>query len=560
MNLHIRRKHCLSLVVAMVSLLPSLAQGESKKSNNPWRLKPSLGIQNESHYSFAKDMTPRLRANTYIDAGLHSTNLDLGLRFESLRQPLPGYEHAQGWGLPHLYAHLRYKGQELQLGDIYDQFGSGMVLRFYEDRAIGVDNALRGASLRLNLDKGISLKALAGQQRHFFDRGTKFYTQERGFVYGADTEVSFSEYIKGLRERNTSLVWGASFVTRDATSHQSIIKYDDPSKQLRFPSLVHAFATRLNYKRGSWDAYLEYAHKSEDPNATNDYTFGTGQILMATLTYSRGALSAFVGARRSEAFDFRSSQHERGFGLKINHLLPFNTQQSYALAGMNPYNTQPAGEWAWQGEIHYRLKRGSKLGGRYGTQLKLSGSYITGLDKASTKAEGAATLAGTTAHSKAFFATGDKYFYDLTLEMSRKISNSYSLSLLYTHQYYNRQVLEGYGGELYSHTLVYDAKHRLSKKLSLRTELQCRRRVQRDTWLYGAAELHINPSIILSIANELWLEEKEHYPYLSIATSFGSHRLQLGVGKTSSGMNCSGGVCRYMPETEGLYFSYNFNL
>ena len=43
----------------------------------------------------------------------------------------------------------------------------------------------------------------------------------------------------------------------------------------------------------------------------------------------------------------------------------------------------------------------------------------------------------------------------------------------------------------------------------------------------------------------------------SLAYATGSHRLQLGYGRTRAGVNCSGGVCRYMPETKGIYLSYN---
>ena len=43
----------------------------------------------------------------------------------------------------------------------------------------------------------------------------------------------------------------------------------------------------------------------------------------------------------------------------------------------------------------------------------------------------------------------------------------------------------------------------------------------------------------------------------SLTYAKGNHRLQLGYGRTRAGINCSGGVCRYMPETKGIYLSYN---
>lgn len=43
------------------------------------------------------------------------------------------------------------------------------------------------------------------------------------------------------------------------------------------------------------------------------------------------------------------------------------------------------------------------------------------------------------------------------------------------------------------------------------------------------------------------------------AGTYGPHRLQISYGRTRKGINCSGGVCRMMPATEGVYLSYNVN-
>lgn len=50
---------------------------------------------------------------------------------------------------------------------------------------------------------------------------------------------------------------------------------------------------------------------------------------------------------------------------------------------------------------------------------------------------------------------------------------------------------------------------------------------------------------------------KQHYYMGTVAYSAGNHRVQLGYGRTRAGINCSGGVCRYMPETKGIYLTYN---
>ena len=75
----------------------------------------------------------KVLTNTYVDLKLSSKYVDAGGRFEFLKYPLPGYEpDLKGWGVPHMYVKGHYKNLELTVGDYYEQFGSGFVLRTYE--------------------------------------------------------------------------------------------------------------------------------------------------------------------------------------------------------------------------------------------------------------------------------------------------------------------------------------------------------------------------------------------------------------------------------------------
>lgn len=96
----------------------------------------------------------RFLFNTYADVNLASKYVDAGLRAEFMKWPIPGYEpDFAGWGLSNFYVKGKYKGFELTGGDFYEQFGSGFILRTYEERALGIDNAIRGG--RLNVTKSI---------------------------------------------------------------------------------------------------------------------------------------------------------------------------------------------------------------------------------------------------------------------------------------------------------------------------------------------------------------------------------------------------------------------
>ena len=134
----------------------------------------------------------KVLTNTYLDLNLGSKYVDAGARFEFLKYPLPGYEpDFKGWGVPHFYVKGHYKNVELTAGDYYEQFGSGFVLRTYEERSLGIDNALRGGRIVYKPVSGVTLKALTGKQR-------RYWHHNDALVSGADIEVGLEQFIKAF--------------------------------------------------------------------------------------------------------------------------------------------------------------------------------------------------------------------------------------------------------------------------------------------------------------------------------------------------------------------------
>ena len=104
----------------------------------------------------AKDYDEWALTNTYAEVNAQSEYVDAGARFEFLEHPLPGFEKdLKGWGVPYFYVKGKYKWAELTLGDYYEQFGSGFILRTYEERSLGIDNSLRGGRLVIRPVKGV---------------------------------------------------------------------------------------------------------------------------------------------------------------------------------------------------------------------------------------------------------------------------------------------------------------------------------------------------------------------------------------------------------------------
>ena len=62
----------------------------------------------------------------------------------------------------------KFEKLEITLGNYYEQFGSGFILRTYEERSLGIDNSLLGARLLYKPFNGVSLKLLSGKQRRYW--------------------------------------------------------------------------------------------------------------------------------------------------------------------------------------------------------------------------------------------------------------------------------------------------------------------------------------------------------------------------------------------------------
>ena len=77
--------------------------------------------------------------------------------------------------MPYFYATARFDRAEITLGSYYEQFGSGLVLRTYEEPSLGIDNHLRGLRLTARPFEGVRLKALAGRQRNYWETDGLLY-------------------------------------------------------------------------------------------------------------------------------------------------------------------------------------------------------------------------------------------------------------------------------------------------------------------------------------------------------------------------------------------------
>ena len=546
-----------SLLVAMMSVANANAQSNDGIAIHG-SIQSDILVPQEDQKLGTGTYKDDVLTNTYADISLDSKYVEAGVRFEYNEHPLPGFEPGfKGWGVPHVYAKFKNNnGVDLTVGDFYDQFGSGLIFRTYEERSLGIDNAIRGARLNVSALKGVQFKFLGGVQRRYWDWDTD------QMLTGTDLEINLDQYIKSLRDKNITWMIGGSYVYLDYDQNKDkTIFATGSNNRLELPMSVHAFDLRSSLQTGNYNFLAEYAWRTQDPSADNGYIYRRGNAVLVSASYSNRGVSALLQAKRSEDMAFRSIRFTTGTSAFLNNMPAFAYQHTYALAALYPYATQAApGEWAFQGEFGYNFKRHTLLGGKYGTKLKLNVSHIRGLDKDPVEPLYGTTLRGTEGYTTGFFKMGGLYYQDINVQMEKKMSKSFKLNLMYMNQYYNKTVIEGKGGVIKSNIGVAEGKYQINKRYTLRGELQYLSTSEdQGDWAYGLVELSALPYLMFTVS-DMWNtgETDIHYYMASVTASFKAHRLMVGYGKTRAGYNCSGGVCRYVPASKGLNVSYNY--
>ena len=536
----------IGLLIGMSSI-SLCAQEESDKLRLSGSIQSDMLLAQKDSTTGAEATDGRFLTNTYVDLKLSSRYVEAGARLEYLEHPLPGYESDfKGWGVPYAYLKGRYKNAELTLGSFYEQFGSGFILRSYEERSLGIDNSLQGARLNYRPWAGVAVKVLTGRQR-------RYWNHNKSWMTGADVEWNIDELFKTLQQHNTYITLGASYLNKNERDEVIMV---DPTHRLHLPLNVNAFDVRLRVQHRAFNVLAEMAMKSQDPSHDNGYIYRNGYVAMLSGSYSKRGMSLLLQAKRSTNMGFRSRRGMEGISSFINHLPPFTMEHTYTLAALYPYATRPEGEWAYQAAVAYTFKKGSLLGGKYGTTAKVNFSHVHSVRK-----NGAGDI-GTDGYGSPFWAWGDAtYYQDIDIQLEKRLAKDTKLNLMYMYQRYNQMLLEGHGGMLNSHIFVADVKQKLAPNTTLRVEAQYLASKDGDKdWLFGLGELSLAPHWMFTLSDLYNVgNTRVHYYQGYVTYSGGAHRLQLGYGRTRAGFNCSGGVCRYIPATKGLTLSYNYN-
>ena len=110
-------------------------------------------------------------SEAWLNLQYSNYGFDIGLRFDlfnnsNLLNPLGSYSDQ---GVGRWYVKKEIHGLEITGGYFYDQIGSGIIFRSFEQRPLLIDNALYGIRLSYDLPKDIVLKGFRGKQKRQFE-------------------------------------------------------------------------------------------------------------------------------------------------------------------------------------------------------------------------------------------------------------------------------------------------------------------------------------------------------------------------------------------------------
>jgi len=511
---------------------------------------------NEDTIINAKQPIQKGLLNSYMNVFYTQGNFKAGMRFESYLPRIQGYPNRfDGTGLGMRYVGYQNNFIDVTLGTYYEQFGAGLALRTYEDRNLGYDNLLDGARLVLRPGKGVVIKAVYGTQRQSFQQGQIVHGS--GLVRGVDGEMHLNELVNAMKDSPLDVILGASFVSKFQ---------EDDNPEWVLPQNVGAYGARAKLTYGNFYADGEFIQKEADPSSDNQYIYNYGHAAVFNLRYTQKGLGVLISGKSVDNMSFRSDRTKDLQDLLINFLPSLNKTHTYNLvATLYPYATQPLGEVAYQADVLYTFKKGTPIGGKYGTTVGLNFS-TTYRPERSLNGIDVNDSSRIVYHTVPFQRSDSLYWQDANVNITKKINKQWSGILSFYDIHINNDVVKvsEAKGIIHARIAVLEGTYKLNAHHAFRWELQGMW-VERNefgvndkgNWATALLEYTISPGWFFSAMNQYNygnddLDKRVNYPIVTCGYIKDATRLTVSYGRQRAGLFCVGGVCRPVPANNGL--------
>jgi hypothetical protein len=471
----------------------------------------------------------------WLNLAYSNWGFDFILRFDlfnnsNLLNPTGSYTDE---GIGRWFINKKVNQLGISAGYIYDQIGSGIIFRAFEERPLLIDNALFGLKLTYDIAPDWQIKGFTGRQKQQFDTYNPI-------IKGLSLEgfVSLGDSTAGI-----TLAPGIGAVNRtldDASMNSLVATLNTyPANDIFIPKYnTYAFTAYNTLSVGAVSWYVEGAYKTKD--AIND-PFGvivrdsssvvgdkfiqrTGSVLYSSISYAKSGLGITLEGKRTENFSFRTRPQEQLNRGLINFLPPLTRVNTYRLnARYNPA-TQELGELGFQADIRYLLNKS--------WSFNVNLAHTTNLKN-------------------------ELLYQELYAEIGYKYQRTWSLLGGVQLQTYNQRIYESKPGVPNVKTIIPFAEFlykfdRTKAMLFALAEFS-----MAPHWTFTASDMFNMTPGRNSPQNSNGEKLKVHYPRFDIYYTMRSNRISLSYVKQVEGVVCAGGICRLEPAFSGVKMTVN---
>ena len=489
-------------------------------------------------------------SNNYLKVDYANGRFSAGIQMNAFMPALLGYDaykDGKKFYLASKYIQWRDKNFEVLVGDIFDQFGNGLIFRSFEDRQLGINNSLEGVRAAYNFGRYVTVKGMYGRPRY----ATEY---SKSWVRGADLSVSLAEIIKA-----PIITWNieGSYVNRYQSLDQApdyLKEYDDATfnpvtgemqtylESYGIKPNLNMYSGRMNFGWNGLTVSGEYVHKSKDlthPSSTST-TKGWAAIGEVGYNYKTFSVMGTFRALNSmvsmvDIFVPSASAINQCGGNTINYIPALTRQYTYMLTNLNPYQVKANGELGGQIDLCYSYRSKDNRYRYWNFHANFSTFYSL---KPLASNNGKRML----------------YWRDINFDVERQWNKKWKSVLLYSFQD---------NMDKQAHIFVGDVTHKFNRKTSLRFEVQYLLSGDDKSewdgmhsegdWVAGLVEFSLAPRWSFYVQDMYNIgQSKTHYYNGGFSYTYNRTRVQLSYGRNRAGYICSGGVCRYSPAYTGV--------
>ena len=528
---------CCGLLMDLQAQNTARISGNLQSNGNFFIRDSAIGASGTPQYDYQK-----FGAESWLNLNYSNWGFDVGVRFDvfnnsNLLNPNASYTDE---GIGRWYVHKKVDKFDLSGGYLYDQIGSGIIFRAYEERTLAIDNALLGVRLGYDLNDNWKIRAFTGRQKRQF---TTYGTVIRGGV--------LEGFIKPDSSRNFTLAPGVGVVARtyDAETANAIATtiagYNQRDRTgAQYNTYAATLYNTLTLNSFTW--YVEGAAKTNDVlsdpyleranGLLGALSNRQGYTVYTSFSYAKSGLGITLEGKRTQDFAFRTSPFATGIQGAINFLPPMAKQNTYRLTARFSPATQELGEQAVQADVRYKLNKNLDLG--------LNFSEIQTLKNVELYREIAP---------------------EFTYKYQRKWQFIGGVQVLK----YNIGVYQGPEKGTYVDAVTPYAEYlyKFTPRRSIRVEAQYLSTQQEfGSWVNGLVEMGWAPHWLVYASDMYKLKHSTsgeftddqtkydglHYPSVGVVYTRRANRFSIAYVKQVEGINCAGGICRLEPTFSGV--------